>query len=160
MSQRPVSSDSVITFDLVIPSLVVPNRKQLTRMIAHEIAKLIGINERILSDRLSDNKKQSTTAMGDGISLLHLPMSGLQNALTVFIKLKKPVDMTAPDNKPVDIVCVLMTPEREGPVYLRTMARLSRLLRNAAICERLRAAPDEKTIRMILDQSSTLLMAA
>jgi PTS system nitrogen regulatory IIA component len=91
---------------------------------------------------------------------MQLPMSGLQNALTVFIKLKNPVDMAAPDSKPVDIVCVLMTPEREGPIYLRTMARLSRLLRNAAICERLRAAPDEKTIRMILDQSSTQLMAA
>lgn len=160
MSQRPVSSDSAMSFDLVIPSLVVPNRKQLTRMIAHEIAKMIGINERILADRLSDSEKQNTTAMGEGISLLHLPMGSLQNTLTVFIRLKNPVDITTPDNKPVDIVCVLMTPEREGPAYLRTMARLSRLLRNTAICERLRAAPDEKTIRMILDQSSIQLMAA
>lgn len=160
MTLRSIPSEPSIAFDLVIPSLVVPNRKQLTRLVAHEIAKVIGIKERILSDRLSDTERQSPSAMGDGLSMMHLPMSGLQNALNVFIKLKNPIDVGAPDNKPVDLICVILTPEREGSSYLRTMARLSRLLRNAQICERLRAASDEKTIRAILGQSSTKLMAA
>ncbi len=160
MPSRPALSDTAIQFDLVVPSLVAPNRKQVPPLIAHEIAKVIGIKERILADRLIEKEKQNPSAMGDGIALMHLPISSLQNALTVFVKLKNPVDMGAPDNKPVDIVCVILTPEREGSSYLRTMARLSRLLRNGAICAKLRAATDEKTIRMILDQSSVQLMAA
>ena len=160
MTLRSANSEPAITFDLVIPSLVVPNRKQLTRLVAHEIANVIGIKERILSDRLTETEKQSPSAMGDGLSMMHLPMGSLQNAMNVFIKLKNPVDFGAPDNKPVDLLCVILTPEREGASYLRTMARLSRLLRNAQICERLRAASDEKMIRAILGQSTTKLMAA
>ena len=160
MTLRSIPSDSAIVFDIVIPSMVVPNKKQLTRLIAHEIADVIGIKERILAERLNEAEKQNPSAMGDGISMMHLPMGSLQTALNVFIKLKTPVDFGAPDNKPVDLLCVFLTPEREGPAYLRTMARVSRLLRNAQICERLRAASDEKTIRTILDQSSTKLMAA
>jgi nitrogen PTS system EIIA component len=160
MTLRSVQSDPAITFDLVVPSLVVPNKKQLTRLVAHEIAKVIGIKERILSDRLSESEKQNPSAMGDGISVMNLPMGSLQNALNIFIKLKNPIDFAAPDNKPVDLICIILTPEREGVSYLRTMARVSRLLRNAQICAKLRAASDEKTIRNILDQSSTKLMAA
>lgn len=160
MTLRSAYADPAITFDLVVPSLVVPNRKQLTRLVAHEVAKVIGIKERILSDRLAETEKQKPSAMGDGLSMMHLPMSGLQNAMNIFIKLKQPVDFGAPDNKPVDLVCIILTPEREGSAYLRTMARLSRLLRDPLICERLRTASDEKTIRTILSQSSTKLMAA
>lgn len=160
MPTRSAPSDSTIQFDLVIPSLVAPNRKQVTPLIAHEIAKVIGIKERILSERLNEKEKQNPSAMGDGLALMHLHMSSLQNTLTVFVKLKNPVDMGAPDSKAVDIVCVILTPEREGSSYLRTMARLSRLLRNTSICAKLRAATDEKTIRTILDQSSVQLMAA
>ena len=160
MPSRPVSSDTAIQFDLVISSLVVPNRKQMMPLIAHEIAKVIGIKERILADRLIEREKQNPSAMGDGIALMHLPMSSLQNSMTVFVKLKNPVDMGATDNRTVDLVCIIMTPEREGSSYLRTMARLSRLFRNNAICAKLRAATDEKTIKAILDQSSIQLMAA
>ncbi len=160
MTLRSIHAEPAISFDLVIPSLVVPNKKQLTRLVAQEIAKVIGIKERILADRLSETERQNPSAMGDGLSMMHLPMSSLQNAMNVFIKLKNPVDFGAPDNKPVDLICVILTPEREGSSYLRTMARLSRLLRNAQICERLRTASDEKTIRTVLGQSSTKLMAA
>jgi nitrogen PTS system EIIA component len=160
MPLRSTQSDPAIAFDIVIPSLVVPNRKQLMRLVAQEIADVIGIKERILSDRLAETEKHNPSSMGDGLSMIHLPISSLKNALTVFVRLKNPIDVGAADNKPVDLVCVILTPEREGSSYLRTMARLSRLLRNAQICERLRAASDEKTIRTILDQSSTKLMAA
>lgn len=160
MPLRSIQSESAIAFDIVIPSLVVPNSKQLMRLVAYEIADVIGIKERILSDRMTETEKKNPSAMGDGLSMIHLPISSLKNALNIFIRLKNPIDVGAADNKPVDLLCVILTPEREGSSYLRTMARLSRLLRNAQICERLRAATDEKTIRFILEQSSTKLMAA
>ncbi len=160
MPTRSAFSDTALQFDLVLPSLVAPNSKQVMPLVAHEIAKVIGIKERILAERLAEKEKHNPSAMGDGLALMHLHMSSLQNALTVFVKLKNAVDMGAPDNKAVDIVCVILTPEREGSSYLRTMARLSRLLRNASICAKLREATDEKMIRTILDQSTVQLMAA
>ncbi len=152
--------ESILTFDLIIPSLAAPNGKQLLYAAAKTISEKIGISVRILADRFKDAERNSPFTMGEGIAIMHLQISGLQHAMSVFIRLKNPVPMDAPDNMDVDLVCVLLTPAREGSAYLRTLARLSRLLRNPQIRARLRAASDEKTIRMILEQSSISLMAA
>ena len=116
---------SSLHFDIVIPSLIAANRKQVLRLAAHEIAKMIGIGERILGERLSDKEKESPGAMGDGLSITHLHISGLQESINVFIRLKNPDYAGAADNKDVDLICLLLTPEREGAAYLRTMARIS-----------------------------------
>jgi len=160
MTSRPALSENSIQFDLVLPSFNVPGKKQLARLLAHDIAKMIGIKERILAERMQEREKASPSAMGGGTALIHLPISSLQNTISVFIKLKNPIDTGAPDNRPVDIICVMLTPEREGSAYLRTMARISRLLRNTQICDKLRMASDEKSIRNILEQSAIQLMAA
>lgn len=161
MTARPNQADpSIPEFDLVIPSMIAATRKQVLRLIAHEISKNIGIGERILADRLTEQEKENPSTMGDGIAVAHLHISGLQNSFNVFIRLKNPVDMGAADKKDVDLVCLLFTPEREGAAYLRTMARISRLLRNAQICAMLRTAQNEKAIRNILEQSSIQTLAA
>ncbi len=153
-------SEAPVHFDVVVPSLIAATHKQVIRLAAHEVAKVIGIGERILTDRLVEEEKENPSAMGEGISVTHLHISGLKKSVNIFIRLKNPVTMGAPDNKDVDLICLLLTPEREGASYLRTMARISRLLRNAQICIKLRAAKSEKEIRTILDQSSIQLMAA
>lgn len=153
-------SDQSLSFDLVLPSMVAANQKQVLRLVAMEAARLIGIQERILSDRLADKEKQTPSAMGGGIALPHLHISSLTEPVSVFVKLKKPVDFKAADNVPVDIICLLLTPEREGAAYLRTLARLSRLLRDAQFCSTLRNASDEKTIRSLFGVTSARMMAA
>lgn len=154
MSFRPAQPETHIDFDLVIPSMVATNHKQVARAIAHELAPLIGIKEQLLAERLAEREKETSSAVGDGVSIAHLHMSGLQNPMNIFIKLKAPIDIGAPDSKGVDIICLLLTPEREGSAYLRTLARLSRLLRNAQICSRLRSASNEKMVRAVFEQSS------
>ena len=151
---------SSIHFDIVVPSLIAANQKQMLRMIAHELSKTIGIGERILADRLSEQEKENPSAMGDGIAVTHLHISGLKDSINVFIRLKNPIDIQAADKKDVDLVCLLLTPEREGAAYLRTMARISRFLRNAQICTMLRSAQNEKAIRNVFEQSSIQSMAA
>lgn len=156
---NPMDASS-LHFDSVIPSLVAANHKQMIRLAAHEVAKVIGISERILADRLSEQEKETPSTMGDGIAITHLHISGLKEAINIFIRLKNPIDMEAADKKDVDLVCLLLTPEREGSAYLRTMARISRLLRNAQICAMLRSAQNEKAIRNIFDQTSIQQLAA
>lgn len=160
MSTRSLPADLSVPFDLVIPSMLAANHKQATKAIAHEIARIIGIKERILIDKLVETEKSNPSPMGDGTALTHLRISSLQNSMSILVRLKTPIDMGAPDKQSVDIICLHLTPEREGASYLRSLARMSRLLRNAQICTKLRTASDEKEIRNILEQSSVQLMAA
>lgn len=151
---------SSMHFDLIVPAMAAVNQKQLVRMSAHEISKVIGISERILAERLIEREKSAPSAMGEGIAITHLHISGLKEPVNMFVRLKQAIDMSAPDKKPVDLVCMLLTPEREGAAYLRSMARISRLLRNPAVCAMLRSAEDEKTIRALLEQPAQQQMAA
>ncbi len=150
-----------LSFDLILPSVIAANQKQALRQTAQEISKIIGIGERILSDRLIDQEKQRSSAIGQGTAVGHLHISSLTQPFSALIRLRDPVDFPGgPDSLPVDLICLLMTPEREGAAYLRTMSRISRLLRDEAICRKLRAAEDDKAIRKIIEQSSALMMAA
>lgn len=148
-----------ISFDYIIPSMIAANQKQVFRLIGHELSKIIGIQERILSDRLLEKEKQSLSAMGNGVAVSHMHISGLTNSLSMFVKLKNPIAYNAPDNMPVDIICLLLTPERDGAAYLRTLARLSRVLRSASFCHKLRAAEDEKAIRAHFEGTSARIAA-
>lgn len=156
MSDPSLSFD----FDLVITSLPASNQKQALRLIALEVSKIIGINDRILSDRFVEKEKKSSSAIGNGIALMHLQMSGLQKPLNVFVRLKAAIAMNTPDNKDVDIICLLLTPERDGTTYLQSLARLSRFLKDEKVAGNLRKADGEMSIRAILETSPSKRMAA
>jgi nitrogen PTS system EIIA component len=153
-------NDTTIRFDLVLPQMIAANQKQIWRTAASEISKIIGIQERILGDRLIENEKQTVSAMGNGIAVPHLHLSSLTQPLNVLIRLRQGVDFKAPDNVPVDIICLLLTPEREGTAYLRTLARLSRMLRDPHFCHKVREAEDERILRSLFDLPSARMMAA
>ena len=56
------------------------------------------------------------------------------------------------DNQPVDLVFLLLAPEQAGADHLKALARVSRLLRNQAICEKLRAASKPEALYAILTE--------
>lgn len=160
MFSRTATSDQSINFSLIVPSMIASTHKQAVRLAAQEMAKIIGISERILAERLLEQENEKPSAIGGGVAISHLQLSGLREPMNIFTRLKNPIPMKAPDNMDVDIVCYVLTPEREGSSYLRTMARLSRMLRNPLLCQRLRAAENEKEIGRAFEQSSALPLAA
>jgi PTS system nitrogen regulatory IIA component len=72
----------------------------------------------------------------------------------LFAQLDHPVDFDAMDDQPVDLVFLLLAPEDAGADHLKALARVSRLLRNQAVCEKLRAAPQPATLYALLTEPS------
>jgi PTS system nitrogen regulatory IIA component len=64
------------------------------------------------------------------------------------------VDFDSMDDQPVDLVFLLLAPEGAGADHLKALARVSRLLRNQAMCEKLRAAPQVATLFALLTEPS------
>ncbi len=160
MIQSIPAADIQFCFHLVIPSMIAVNQKQVMGLVASELSKRIGMGERIVLDRMMDKEKSNPSAIGDGCAIMNLQMSGLKESLNVFVRLKKPVFMNAADKKDVDLFCILLTPEREGSSYLRDLSRLSRFLKNDDMREKIRTAPDEKSLKIVLGQDKQRKMAA
>jgi PTS system nitrogen regulatory IIA component len=80
-------------------------------------------------------------------------LRGLTKLTGLFARLAKPVDFESIDDQPVDLVFVLLAPEAAGADHLKALAKVSRLLRDKAVCDRLRRAGDSAKLFAILTEA-------
>jgi len=68
--------------------------------------------------------------------------------------LETPIDFDAVDEQPVDLIFLLLAPEAAGADHLKALARVSRLLRDRAVCEKLRGADQADAMYALLTESA------
>ena len=70
----------------------------------------------------------------------------------VFVRLDRPLDYGSVDRAPIDLVFALFAPREAGVEHLKALALVSRTLRDAAICAKLRANEDPDKLFAILSE--------
>jgi nitrogen PTS system EIIA component len=80
-----------------------------------------------------------STGLGGGFALPHARIEGLDGFLGLFVRLAKPVDFAAIDDKPVTLVFVLLIPSEGAVAHVAALAAISRRFRDAALVASLRA---------------------
>jgi len=144
----------LLTPGSVIAALKSQSKKQLLQELASRAAPLTGLPERRIFETLSERERLGTTGVGQGIAIPHGRLNGLEKITGLFARLETPLDYDAVDNQPVDLVFLLLAPEQAGADHLKALARVSRLLRNQAVCEKLRAASKSEALYAILTEPS------
>jgi PTS system nitrogen regulatory IIA component len=99
------------------------------------------------------------TGVGNGVALPHARLPGVESVVGAFILLEKPIDFNSIDRQPVDLAFALFAPEDAGVEHLKALALVSRTLRDAAVCAKLRANPDAATIYAILTEAQSVQAA-
>ena len=94
--------------------------------------------ERVLAER----EELQSTGIGDGVAIPHGSMDELQNQCAAVVLCPDGVDFDAIDNRPVRIVIGVVGPRRATGEHLRMLARISRLLHDGSVRNRLLAASD------------------
>jgi PTS system nitrogen regulatory IIA component len=152
---RPVSLSDLLTADAVLASIQVSDKKQLLQDMARHAASILNLEEHVLTDVLWEREKLGTTGVGHGIAIPHGRVAGLTSVRGFFARLSSPIAFDAPDSLPVDLVFLLLAPEEAGADHLHALAAVSRVLRDASLCENLRKAKDKAAIQKILEQVNT-----
>jgi PTS system nitrogen regulatory IIA component len=134
----------------VIAQLRVGNKKQALQEVARRAASTTGIAERRIYDVLSERERLGTTGIGRGVAVPHGKLVELSGVHGLFARLDRPIPFDAIDNQPVDLLFVLLAPENAGAEHLRALARISRLLRDEAICEKLRGTDNADALYALL----------
>jgi len=137
----------------VMSGLKVANKKQALQEMARQASLVAGVNERRIFETLLERERLGTTGVGNGIAIPHGKLSELNRLYGVFARLEKPIDFDAIDEQPVDLVFLLLAPEGAGADHLKALARVSRLLRDAPTCEKLRGAKTADGLYLLLTQS-------
>jgi PTS system nitrogen regulatory IIA component len=126
------------------------SKKRLFQELAGIAATLTGLQASDLFDSLQERESLGPTGVGNGVALPHARVPDLDKVTGVFVRLEKPLAFDAVDRQPVDLVFALFAPEEAGVDHLKALALVSRKLRNATVCTKLRANDDPATLYAVL----------
>jgi nitrogen PTS system EIIA component len=112
----------------------------LARMLAAGPGSDPAVVERVLTER----EQLQSTGIGEGVAIPHGALPQLETQFASLLIAPEGLDFAAIDNLPVNILFAVITPKRATGEHLKTLARVSRLLRSKGFRDRLVAAPDAK----------------
>jgi PTS system nitrogen regulatory IIA component len=134
----------------VIAQLRAGNKRQVLQELARRAAAMIEIPERRIYDVLAERERLGTTGIGRGVAVPHGKLPELTRLYGLFARLERPVPFDAIDDEPVDLLFVLLAPADAGADHLKALARVTRLLRDYAMCEKLRGTDSADALFALL----------
>lgn len=145
----------IITSERVLPSLRATSKKQALQELARCAMEMTGVHERAVFDILLERERLGTTGVGHGIAIPHGKLPDLDKLYGLFARLERPIDFDSIDERPVDLIFLLLAPESAGADHLKALARVSRLLRDGEVCEKLRDCADAEALYALLIDATT-----
>lgn len=103
--------------------------------LAAESGKVSNKNETL--KQIYERERIMSTGVGKGVALPHAKTNSVETAVASAVVLKEPVDFESLDGKPVEIAFLLLGREDNVGAHLRLLGKLSRLLNNREIYDKL-----------------------
>jgi PTS system nitrogen regulatory IIA component len=102
---------------------------------------------------LLEREKLGSTGIGDGIAIPHGKMGGIKEVIASFGRSIHGVNFESIDSKPTHLFFLLIAPENSAGVHLKALARISRLLKDSSVRNRLLEAKDSRSLfRIIVEE--------
>ena len=147
---------SLITPKSISPTMRVTSKKHALQEISKRMAESYGLVEREIFEILLAREKLGSTGVGSGIAIPHGKIKNLDRLRGYFARLERPVEFDSVDERPVDLIFLLLAPEEAGADHLKALAKVSRLMRDKTVCEKLRGSDtDEALYALLTDQTSS-----
>jgi len=140
----------VISPSHVIVDLRVVDKTQLLQELARRSAAALSLDQRVIFDALQARENLGSTGFGRGFALPHARLDSVSEPFALFVRLARPIDFASVDERPVDLVIVLLTPANIDNQHIAVLATLSRPLRDEAFVRCLRQAPDAAMLHELL----------
>jgi len=139
-----------VGFDLNVSS-----KKQLFQEMARLLVKadtqcVTKLEPRDIVAAAMERERLGSTGVGSGVALPHARIDGIVGVHAAFARLEAPLEYDAIDERPVDLVAMLIAPSDAGGQHLRALAQISRRLRREDVRARLRSAPNDESLYTIL----------
>ncbi|OHB28325.1 MAG: PTS fructose transporter subunit IIA [Desulfuromonadaceae bacterium GWC2_58_13] len=106
---------------------------------------------------LQERELLGSTGIGEGVAIPHGKLKDIDQLLLSFGRSRGGVDFDSMDGKPAHLFFLLVAPEESVGIHLKTLARISKLLKNPAVRRRLiEAADSEDLYRIIVEEEDKL----
>lgn len=96
-------------------------------------------------------ERLGSTGLGEGIAIPHCRLKSVNTAIGCLVTLEQPIEFESVDDKPVDVLFVLLVPEAATQEHLNVLAALAERFSNPVYCQALRSArSDEELYRVAI----------
>jgi len=106
---------------------------------------------------LRERERLGSTGIGDGVAIPHGKLQEIDHMLLSFGRSCNGVDFDSLDGKPAQLFFLLLAPEESIGVHLKTLARISKLLKSSAVRQRLMEAGTREEIYRIIGEEEEKL---
>lgn len=121
------------------------------------VALVPELNRDRVLDVINEREKLGSTGIGHGVAIPHGKISGLAELQLIFGRSLGGVDFESMDGQLAQLFFLMIAPEGSVGVHLKTLARISKLLKDSNVRKRLIEAKDSVAIyQIILEEERTL----
>ncbi|MEM9168829.1 MAG: PTS IIA-like nitrogen regulatory protein PtsN [Pseudomonadota bacterium] len=138
--------DQLLTPDRVLTTIKATCKRGVLAELASVAASTLDVDRAAVCEALMEREQLGSTGVGEGVAIPHGKVAGLRAVEAVFARLREPVDFDAVDDKPVDLVFLLLAPKDASAAHLKALAKVSRLLRDASVRDALRGAASDEAL--------------
>ncbi|OYW42857.1 MAG: transcriptional regulator [Rhodobacterales bacterium 12-64-8] len=141
--------------DILLPRALAPRvrwqgKKQVLSEMSAMMAAALGLDSRLVHEAVLERERLGSTGVGEGVAIPHARIETLSRPVAGFARLLEPADFEAIDERPADLIFMLLAPTDSGADHLRALARAARVFRQERIRNALRQAQSAETVLAIL----------
>lgn len=141
----------VLSQDCIIPELKAREKRDLLEEMVDDIAsKVDGLDRERLLEVLLEREKLGSTGIGYGVAIPHGKLKGLNHIVVSFGRSLKGVEFQSLDERPAHLFFLIVAPEDSTATHLKILARISTLLKDATLRDRLLVASGREEIYRII----------
>ncbi len=149
--------------DLLSPAAIVADLKASNKLMAlEELADAVVLTDPSL-DRveilkvLQERERLGSTGIGEGVAIPHGKLKAIDRLLISFGRSTNGVEFDSMDGKPAKLFFLLLAPEESVGIHLKTLARISKLLKSSAVRRRLLDAEGSEDIYRVIGEEEEKL---
>ena len=103
-------------------------------------------------DSLFAREKLGSTGLGQGVAIPHGRIKNMRDAVAAFVKTQTTIPFDAPDGQPVNLIFVLLVPERATDTHLQLLGELAQMFSDKNFRDQLQASNDPAFIHQLFTE--------
>jgi PTS system nitrogen regulatory IIA component len=147
---------SLISKILPLENVLLDNESTSKKRVFERVGILFENTQQIARSQVFDSlftrEKLGSTGLGQGIAIPHGRIKGLRDAISAFVKTQTPIPFEAPDGLPVNLIFVLLVPERATDLHLQLLGELAQMFSAKSFREQLQNSTDPVEIHRMFTQ--------
>ena len=148
----------ILTQDCIVSDLKGRvKREVLEEMVAELTFKFAGLNKERLLEVILERERLGSTGIGYGVAIPHARLKGLNSVIILFGRSLSGVEFQALDERPAHLFFLIVAPEDSTTAHIKILARISRLLQDAVLRNRLMVASTQEEIYSIIAEEDRKL---